>query len=327
MTLLRTLAALAALLPGFVVAAPATTHAPIDSKDLKILSRAPAIAVAGYRVVFVVRNGIAASADAGNVSAETLVSLAGVSSAQLQAIADDAYADLLRQLAATGRPVIDLQAMKGSKGFLKLETTPTSIDQPYTKKPFADSRTFATYTPGSLPLWWGHFDVPLGDKGPATLGNWRALNQLSVDQKCVVLVPKLTLDFAALKGSGHSTFGANASTEAKASLRVLEHETCLRVFHAKIALAGEGGVGHLKKSVPLADSAGRFVLRQEWGNQDEVRLANLFAAITPPGSGPSRSYSTKDLAYIADPAAFSAAVAEGAKAFNAMVASAVATYR
>lgn len=329
--LFAALTLLAASLPAVLPAADkpaAAIHAPIDSKDFKVLARTPNISVAGYRVVFVVRNGIAASGDANNVTAETLVSLAGVDGTHLQAIADQAYADLLVQLAATGRPVVDLATMKAGKGFPKLETTATSAEKPYAKKPFADSRTFAVFTPAALPLWWGHFDVPLGDKGAGSLGNWRALNQLSVETKSVVLVPKLVIDFAALKGTGHSNLRGNAATEAKAALRILDHETCLRAFHAKIALAGEGGVGHLKQAQPLAESTGRFVTLKEWGNQDDVRFANLLASNSSnPNLGPTLSYSKKDLAYIVDPEAFVAAVLEGAKQYNAMIASAVSAYR
>lgn len=307
--------------------ASAPAHAPIDSKDLKILARSSQIAVTGYRVVFVVRNGIAASADAGDVSSETLVALAGVDSVHLQAIADKAHADLLEQLASTGRTLVSTEAIKASKGFAKLETTASSLEKPYFRKPFADSRTFAVYSPAVFPLWWGHFDAGIGDKAAMALGNWKALNQLSVDTKAVIIVPQLAIDFAALKGSGHSRFSGSASTEAKASLRILEAQTLLRVFHAKIAMAGEGGVGILKKPVRLAATAGKFVSLREWGNQDDVRFANLLASNSSnPNLGPGYSMAGQEMAYIADPAAFEAAVLEGAKKFNAMIASALVAY-
>jgi hypothetical protein len=306
---------------------PKPIHAPIDSKDLKVLTRSPNIAVAGYRVIFVVRNGIAASADAGDVSSETLVTLAGVDTTHLQAIADKAYANLIEQLAPTGRALVSREAIKASKGFAKLEITEASPEKPYFRKPLADSRTFAVYAPSEFPLWWGHFDAGIGDKAAMALGNWKALNQLSVDTKAVIIVPQLAIDFAALKGSGHSNFSGGASTEAKASLRILEMQTLLRAFHAKIAMAGEGGVGILRKPLPLAASAGKFVSLREWGNQDDVRFANLLASNSSnPNLGPGYSMAGKEIAYVADPAAFEAAVLEGAKHYNAMIASALIAY-
>lgn len=307
-------------------AAP-SVHAPIDGKDLKFLSRSPNVVVGGYRVLFVVRNGVKATASS-DVSSETIVNLAGVDGDLLQTIANEAYADLLARIPATGRNLIDLRTVKTTKGFGKLETTASSSAQPYCKKPFADSRSFAVYSAGPLPLWWGHFDAPIGDKGAMALANWKAINQLSVDTKAVVIVPQVAVDFATLKSSGRSVFAGNASTEAKASLRLLENQTLLRVFHAKIAMAGDLGAGILKKPIPLADSAGKLVSLRDWGNQDEVAFANSLMTNPAVGNvGPGYSYSGQELAYVVDPAAFKEAVMEGIRQYNAMVASALQTYQ
>jgi hypothetical protein len=274
-------------------------------------------------VAFVVHNGVKATAGQGDVSSETLVSLAGVNGADFQRIADEAYADLMERLAATGRPVVSLAEITGSKGYAKLATTPASAEAPYVKKAFADSRTFAVFAPAELPLWWVHADAPLGDKGAMDLGNWRALNQLSVDTKAVLIVPQIAIDFAALKGSGHGVIQGNASTSANASLRLLDKTTGFRLFHAKIALAGDLGMAMLKKPLPLADSSGQLVSMKEWGNQDEVAFANSLMANPAMGNvGPGSSYSGQELAYVTEPAAFHDAVMEGIRQVNAMIAAA-----
>lgn len=301
-------------------------HAPIDDRSLKVLGNAPAIAVAGYRVVFVVSNGIDARSIHGNSSSRTTVYLGGVSGADLQRIADAAYEDLMQRLEATGRPIVPLETIRSSPGFAKLELTPTSPDKPFLRKPLADARTFAAYTPAALPLWWSHLDG-VGDKGAGSLGNWRALNQLSVDTQAVVIVPQITFDFAELKGSGRDLLAGAASTSAKADFRILEQFTVLRAFQAKIALAGPLGAGTLKKPIDLPEPAGELKLSSQWDNQQEVAFANSLKESGVDVLGPSRSVSEQELAFIAEPNSFVETALEGTRQFNAMVAAAVAAYR
>lgn len=331
----QSLTALALLLCTFLVvgshaaAQDVADYGPIDSKDLKVLKNAEPVVVAGYRLALVVQNGIAASSGQGNSKSETIVNLAGVDLQALQKVVDQAHADLLQKLAATGRPVVPMEQVTASKGWGKLELTEVDGQAPYLKKPFADARTFTVLTPAGMPLWFGHFDTPLGDQGPMSLTNWRALNQLSVDTKAIVIVPQLAIDFATLEGSGHSAFQGSAETSAKANLRIIEQLTVLRTFHARIALAGEMGFGILKESIPLPDAQGKLVVASEWGNQDEVAFANLLSTNAPGGNvmGPGSSFAGQELAYIADPAAFEQSLLAGAQQFNGMIAAALAANR
>jgi len=102
------------LQPMIAAADGATGYDDITGKDLRILGKAPAIAVAGYRVAFVVSNNTFAHSIGGNAFSRTIVNLSGVDTPDLQKIADDAYADLMQQLAATGRPVVPLDQVKAS---------------------------------------------------------------------------------------------------------------------------------------------------------------------------------------------------------------------
>lgn len=299
-------------------------HAPIDDRSLKYLGNAPAIAVAGYRVVFVVRNSIEARSIHGMSSSRTTVYLAGVSGDDFQRIADAAYEDLMERLAATGRPIVPLEKIRSSAGFGKLELTTTSPTKPFIRRPLADTRTFAAFTPAALPLWWMHLDN-VGDK--ASLGNYRAINQLSVDTQAVVIVPQITFDFAELQGSGRSLLASASTTSAKPDLRVLEQFTLLHVFQAKMALAGYIGGGVLKKPVDLPEPAGELRVSSESGNQQEVAFANWLRESGVDVLGPSNSRSEQVLTFMAEPNSLVQTAIEGARQFNSMVASAVATYR
>lgn len=299
----------------------------LTSKDIHILGKAPAVAVAGYRVGFVVSNNTYARSIGGNAISRTIVNLSGVDTADLQAIADEAYADFMQRLVATGRPIVPLEQITSSSGYAKLTKVETKPDEPYSKKPFADSRLMAVFAPAVLPLWWMHIDAPLGNKGPFDLANWRALNQLSVDTSAVVIAPQIVIDFAALESSGSSSLLGDASTSATASLRLIEQATNARLVQAKIALAGEFGVLMLKKPLQLADSSGRFVSISEWGNQKEVALAKLMVSMNgglPTTFDPGQSRAGQELAYVTDPAQFRAAVMDGIRQFNAMLAADVA---
>jgi len=175
-----------------------------------------------------------------------------------------------------------------------------------------------------------HIDAPLGNKGVADLANWRALNQLSVDTNSVVLTPQIVVDFAQLESSGSSTLSGSASTEAKVSLRLVEQSTAVRLVQAKMALAGEFGSAMLKKPMSLADANGRFVSIAEWGNQSDVAFAKQMMMMNGGMStayNPGQSNAGQELAYVADPAQFRAAVMDGIHKFNAMIAAAAGAVR
>jgi hypothetical protein len=137
---LALMASCASLLPAIAIADEAGGYDEITGKDLRILRKAPAISVAGYRVAFVVSNNTFAHSIGGNAFSRTIVTLSGVDTPDLQQIADEAYADLMQRLAATGRPVVPPEQVTASKGWAKLEKVEPTGDEPYAKNAFADSR-------------------------------------------------------------------------------------------------------------------------------------------------------------------------------------------
>lgn len=297
----------------------------IDAKAISHLKSADRIAVPGYRLGIVAQSGIKAMGSSGSVSAETSVRLTGVSLEMMRNIADQAYADFMTQAAATGRPLVPMSEITACKGYSLLKTTAV----PFNKRPFADARQVAMVSPHDQPLIFTHFDSPLTDRSPMDLGNWRAINQMSVDLKAVVLLPTVVFDFAELTGSGFKVYSNSASVGVKPGLYMVEQFTNLGAYYAKIALAGPLGRANLKKRIPIGQ-AGQFVKTAQYDNKAEVAWWNSSVAsgnVAPGTIGPSLAYNISAYDYQVEPALFRQVCLDGAQAMNRVYAQALAKYR
>jgi hypothetical protein len=285
----------------------------LNNTGMKVLASADRIAVPSYRFGLVVRNGISATGASGSVTMESSADLVGLDLAAMRALADAAHADFITQLAATGRPIVPMEEVAASGGFRKLETTA----MPFVKKPFADARSVAMVSPNSLPLINQHSDAPISDKSPMSLGNWRAINQMCVDLKCVVMIPSIVIDFAELSGSGHSVYGSSASVGIKPGLFLVPLFTQLSAHFAKIAIAGPGGKIILKDRVTIGQ-AGELVKTSSVNNRADVDWWNLMASGNPDaGSGrPSQAYDYSTYQYRVEPAQFARACGDAARTMN-----------
>lgn len=282
-----------------------------ERQPLKLISRASRIAVPNYRFGMVVRSGISASTIGNRASSRADVELVGVGVDELRAIAKVASDDFLAQLATTGRPIVGMDEIQASRGWGELKRTPV----PFVKSPFADARLAAFTAPPGQDLVFTHFDSPMSSQGPLSLDNWRALNQMSVDLKAVILLPTLVLDFAQLSGSGVSSFGNDARVSAKPGIFVTPVLTYLSGFHAKIRLAGELGRANLRNPV-MVGQAGDFVQIRDDNNRAEVADWNAMVALnTAVGSGPD-AYSRTSYEYRVDPPLFGSLCADAARAVN-----------
>lgn len=297
-----------------------------NESTLKVLSRSDRIAMPSYRFGVVMRSGIAATGSSGSVQMESTADLVGVDAAMLRQIAHEAFSDFVGKIRATGRTVLGWEEITASTGFGRFEQTPA----PFIKKPFADARTVALVSPEYLPLISLHTDAPLSDKSPFELGNWRAINAISAQLKCLVMIPTVVLDFAALTGSGHKVYGGSASVGIQPGLYLVPLFTQFSFFHAKIALAGEGGKLILEDRVSVGQ-AGTLVQTSNYNNREEVERWNSYAnslawwnepgAITP--SRPSLAYEYSTYQYRVDPATFGEACLDAARAANTIYAGAV----
>ena len=286
---------------------------------LRIMRRTRRVAFPSFRFGVVVRSGISASGNAGNVNVEATADLVGVDQAMLQQLAQQAATQLADQVTASGREVVQWSELSASRGFGRIEQTPA----PFIKQPFADARTVAMVAPPGMPLVSLHIDAPLSDKSPVQLGNWRAINAISADLDCLVVIPTLVLDFAQLTGSGHSVYGGAANVGVQPGIFLVPQFTQYNFYHARIALAGDIGRFILEDRVPIGQ-AGQLVQTSNFNNNAEIEEWNAYANSLrwwnePNLAGPSRptrAYNYSTYQYRVDPQAFSAACLDGARAVN-----------
>ncbi|MFN3862990.1 MAG: hypothetical protein ACK4RT_01790 [Erythrobacter sp.] len=290
-----------------------------NSAMTKVLARTPRIAIPCYRFGMVLRSGISATGDAGNVQMEAAADLVGVDVAMLRRIADRMFNDFVTQLRATGRTVMTPEEVMATKAIQKFAVT----QDPFVKKPFADARTIAVVTPEYQPLINMHIDAPLSDQSPGALGNWRAANALSVETRALVMLPRIVFDFAALTGSGHKVYGGSASVGIQPGMYLVPVLTSFGFYHAKIALAGD--IGHLRLEDRVAlGQAGELIKSGSVNNREEVERWNAYVASnawwTQPGGAqpgrPTRAYDFSNYQYRVDPALLEQVCLDGAVAVH-----------
>lgn len=287
----------------------------------KILARTTRIAVPSYRFGLVMRNGMGASSGQGSNKVDLTADLVGVDAALMRQIAHLAFTDFIERLRATGRTVLGWNEISASEGFKKLDPTP----DPFLKKPFADSRTVAVVSPEYLPLLTIGPEAPLSDRSPFNLGNARALNAMSAALKCVVVIPSLVMDFAALSGSGHSTYGGGANVGIQPGLFLVPLFTHCNFFHAKIALAGEMARVILEDRIAVGQ-AGQLVQTSNFNNNAEIEEWNAYvrsnAWWTEPNmaapSRPTLGYNYSTYQYRVDPALLQTAALDAARATHGL---------
>ncbi len=283
----------------------------------KVLARSARIVIPSYRFGMVLRSGIGASGGSGTTTTDLVADLVGMDVAMMRGIAHRMFSDFVERLRATGRTVVGWDEIAGAAAYKKLEES----RDPFVKKPFADARTIALVTPEYLPLIMGHFDAPLSDKSPFSLGNLRAINALSAELKALVLVPRIVFDFAALTGSGHRVYGGAASVGIQPGLYLVPLLTDMMFFHAKIALAGEGGMVKLEDRVAVGQ-AGTLVKTGSVNNREEIERWNSYvrsnAWWTQPNMAapdrPSLGYDYSTYQYRVDPDQLTTACLDGARA-------------
>lgn len=323
------LAAAAALLVPVLPAQEAVLEKRTGVAAKKILSRSDKIIIAGFRVAFNTEGAASASTDSrlqnlGNsigsgaktvtsdAAVSTKVNLSGVTGDDFQRITEEAYADFKAQLAAAGVTVLGAEVLKASKGYGELTFTPSTKERPYVKDMSVGAgRTVVVYTPAELPLFLGHYDG--GNLGPVTmnLGNWRALNQLSVETRAVVLVPTVIVEFVKMKSSGRGKMLRNdAEVGADPQIALVGKQSNVAVFHAKIRLAGDLGNFHIDEDLEVPGTFG--TLKQVAASDNAALNSSLVMLTGQPGRVSSRSAHV----LAADPAAFSQLTLQGLKSFN-----------
>lgn len=307
--------ALPALAQSKMVPLSALSAGNFDHSMAKVLARSERIAIPSYRFGMVLRSGVSATGSSGEVTTELAADLVGVDAAMLRGIAHQMFSDFVERLRATGRTLVGWNEIQGSAAFKKFQIS----QDPFVKRPFTDARTVAVVTPEYLPLINVHLDAPLSDQSPLSLGNWRAINALSVETKSLVMIPRLVFDFAALTGSGHRVYGSSASVGIQPGLHLVPVFTQFQFYHAKIALAGEGGRLVLEDRIAVGQ-AGELVKTGSFNNRDEVERWNSYARSNAWWSGPnpapdrpSRAYDFSTYQYRVDPSQLTSAILDAAR--------------
>lgn len=252
----------------------------LESTLDRVSGKAPKVAIAGFRVAFVTSRKANAYAGAGlaNIGATNRVrqaqnksieiKLQGVDASWMQAIADAAYADFVARLKARGHEIVELETVKSAEAFKALQLVPLE-GKPYVK----DERIVVS--PSAIPLWLAHFE-PLGGLSFG-LGNWQTMSKLSADLNAVVLIPTLSIDFAAVSSSGRSNYGSHAEVDAKAAMAIEGGQTILWAMHAENPRAGDFQSARLKASLAVPGEYGETKTADTY---NDAGLANLGTMLT-----------------------------------------------
>jgi len=224
------------------------------AKTVTAFAKSNRVAVAGFRVVFVMHNEAHAfvrasylpgGVETGSARAKMEVDLRGVDDATLQAITDHAYQLFVQQLKAAGREVVPLDA-SAYAGF-KTNPVPMEVNLAALKG--------KAFSPSGMPLWW-----QVGDSwGDAGLGqkNMRAFNELSKSTNAAITIaPMIVIDFAHMQSSGANRSGlVQRRAEVGATLAMSIPNFVTRVVRAEetryggIVFKGDDGALKMMKTL------------------------------------------------------------------------------
>jgi hypothetical protein len=245
----------------------------------EVMPQAKKIAVAGFRMAFVVDNQVTAQVraaympgglDSSGARSSYQIGLQGVNASAMQAITDRAFADLLQKLAQSGREVVPPAQMKECIAGFK--PTATSPAQPYAKS--ANGQTLHFFTPTGMPLVFTHLEGQWGDAGMFDLGNYRKLQECSSVWGAAVIAPFVVVNFAQMSSSGNrSAFTARvAETGAELAVSVASLTSpWMRTeeFRNGMLMKGDEGGFNLAAPVVTAREFGSVVVQAQDNNASE----------------------------------------------------------
>ena len=233
----------------------------------KVLAARPRIAIPTYAVAVVRQGSIGASAmGAGSDIRQRATSIStvliGVDDTLAAKIAEEAYADLVKQLSDRGVDVIPADQLQANKEIARLNVAGVQARGP---------NDWSIYAPGAAPLREGHpFDK-------AILGGSKSnivFNDLSVDLDAVTVTPLLVLDYARYETSGRSNYTGSAS--AGMSLRFRVPNSGAQFINGAAKGKGGGFGGSMQCDPHGADEA-FGVLFEIDDRSDDVGLQRAFA--------------------------------------------------
>jgi hypothetical protein len=243
----------------------------VDVKSLKAVKGSKRIAVPGYRVIFTTRTKVVASAEdwlgsvgggrSSGARASMEVVLGNVDFPLLQSVADQAYANFLEELKATGMEVVSPEAVKSSAAFAKMKLTGSTEQKPYTKASRDRKTHYLVVSPSSIPLWFTNWDGDISDQGMSQT-NMRALWDMAKELDATLVYPIMHVDFATV-GSQGGKFARRASVSAKATVYVNPAYTLYYIANNK----GGGSFARITDGIGVEGDPGEFVSADQSSNE------------------------------------------------------------
>lgn len=298
----------------------------LEAQNVKLVRKGEKFIVPTCRVGFRLENKATASTDSAkwknlgrdcsptspcstDASVSMSVVLGNVSNADMQAATDAVCADFVEKLRKVGREVTTWAELGGNKAYDGIDFAEPKKDGVYHEG--FNGADYIVLAPSTGKLFFTHENLGLGDQGPASLGNWRALNELSAKAGAVVLVPHFMVNFAEMSTSGNRSFSNSAEVGAVPALGFEPIVTRLHLYQAKMRLAGDMGGITFKEARPVSNAIGEIRQQQASDNSGIVLpLANLFGATSAMTSRKSLNV------MVADPAAYKAELVRGAGVLN-----------
>lgn len=316
---------------------PSVSMVSAGGANLKALvGRTNKVVVAGYRVAFVGRTGVAASGTGsrstsyGVFGSKTItitagktrkidVALRNVNANLMQVLTDRLYADFVEQLKSSGLEVLPREVLARSPHFAQVATFKPKEGGPYTVKHFSDPREYTVMTPTGLPMVFLAAEQ-FGDRGLIDLGQMKGLMFSAMDAGAAALMVQVVVDFAETSSSGHSRWINMAEVDARPAISLApERSTYITALHSSNTIMGEWGRMAVEKSVTLPGDFATVKVVDD-PNAISALSESLFrAGVVLGGQGGNVIYEELRL-FEADPARYSAlALQAGMTANRALI--------
>lgn len=305
-----------------------------------VVGRTNKVVIAGYRVAFVGRTGVAASSTGsrsvsyGVFGSKTTtytagqsksldVALRNVNADMMQALTDHLYGDFVEQLKASGLEVLPREALARSPHFAQVEPFKPKSAGPYTVKQFSDPREYTVMTPTGLPMIFLAAEQ-FGDRGLIDLGQMKGIMFSAMDAGAAALMVQVVIDFAETSSSGHSRWVNMAEVDARPSISLAPaRSSYITALHSTNTIMGEWGTMAVDKPVPVGSDFATVKVVDDPNNITELSKS-LFRASVALGGGAGARVSYQELRlFDADPARYGdLALQAGMTANRAFVAAA-----
>jgi len=310
-----TLAAAPVELPGFDPSGKARTVMAGEKKSQNIY-------IPSYRVAFQVAGKVTAStresyalgSNRSGTSVTQNTALDGIDFARMQAIADQAHADLVARLQAAGFNVLDDAQWRAAPSAAKLDWAKASTAaSPMTVegKSGTTETAYVLVTPTGMQNW-------PETVMPANLGASRALRK---ELDAVMLVPRLVVNYATMESSGKGKsgfFSRGSSTSVTPLVHGGAYAGGFGFDNWKARVGQHGGFIEFKPEAVL-DAPGEFASVEKSEGDRASRAGNLANAITWALAGVGTFRDVHYLYYDADPDAYARLAGEALAKQNAVL--------